>query len=754
MDDAYRVIANQMAQHYTITSFMEDSQAAAPSYMLTPDGTGKYSITLTDTNGILNQYSFSNTSDLTFSVSGNKLTVTANAPVSNVIVAPTKHVPDLNSQVFFVWEHGTQQKLMSCKTEPVYSAMPAYFSVNVPPQTGNLSLTKTTEDGKNLSGWQFGIYSNSSCTTLVSGPHTTDSSGAISVTGLSAGTYYVKELGHTDSTINALYYCSSTNPQPVTVTAGATATVSFTNKLNTGSVKLIKSTNTGANLSGWQIGLYTDADCTNAVSGSPYTTGADGTVTVSGLQKRTYYAKEIPKDDPYRAFDTAVKSVTVAVGQTTEVTFTNTHYGRIEIRKTTNTGNQLGGWTFRVKDSNGNTVGDFTTDDNGYACTGNLPLGRYTVVELPTEDNYWLTELGFHDVTVKAGETTVDTWLNKEQGLAWFYKKTNTGQSVEGWHITVYTDEACTQKVGTLSTNEDGRAGYYLDPGTYWAKETGDEHGRFEDEYWMVDETVQKFEIKPHEDVSITFTNVQHGRLKITKTVEGGGSVEGWQFKITDAEGKGLDGSPFATDEDGIILTGNLLPGQYTVEELLPEDSLYECKGENPQTITVKQGEIAEVSFTNAMRSGKITIEKIDTAGEHLAGATFLLEWSAEGSLWYPVQYSKELTKGACSNSALVDGTLTSGEDGILEWDNLYPGLHYRVTELKAPNGYELLTDYAFEGTLPSDDLQVSLQVVNAKGFSLPDTGASTGLILRILQLACAAACAALLLISYKKKRW
>jgi hypothetical protein len=620
--------------------------------------------------------------------------------------------------------------------------------------TGSISLTKTTEDGQNLSGWQFGIYSNSACTTLVSGPHTTNTSGKISVTGLTPGTYYVKELGHTDSAINALYYCSSTNPQAVTVTAGATATVSFTNKLSTGSVKLVKATNTGANLSGWQIGIYTDAAYSNAVSGSPFTTGADGTVTAAGLQKGTYYAKEIPTDDPFWEFDTAVKSVTVTVGQTAEVTFTNTHYGRIEFRKTTNTGNQLGGWTFRVRDSEGNSYGDFTTDDNGYACTENLPLGRYTVVELPTEDNYWLTELGFHDVTVKAGETTVDTWLNKEQGLAWFYKKTNTGQSVEGWHITVYSDEACTQKVGTLITNADGKAGYYLDPGTYWAKETGDEHGRFEDEYWMVDEIVQRFEIKPHEDVSITFTNVQYGRLKITKTVEGGGSVEGWQFKITDAEGKVLDGSPFATDEDGIILTGNLLPGQYTVEELLPEDSLYECKGENPQTITVKQGEIAEVSFTNAMRSGKITIEKIDTAGEHLAGATFLLEWSAEGSLWYPVQYSKELTKGACSNSALVDGTLTSGEDGILEWDNLYPGLHYRVTELKAPNGYELLTDYAFEGTLPSDDLQVSLQVVNAKGFSLPDTGASTGLILRILQLACAAACAALLLISYKKKRW
>ena len=66
---------------------------------------------------------------------------------------------------------------------------------------------------------------------------------------------------------------------------------------------------------------------------------------------------------------------------------------------------------------------------------------------------------------------------------------------MEGWHITVYSDESCTQKVGTLITNEDGRAGYYLDPGTYWAKETGDEHGRFEDEYWMVDESVQEVEI-------------------------------------------------------------------------------------------------------------------------------------------------------------------------------------------------------------------------------------------------------------------
>lgn len=754
MDDAYRVIESQMAQHDTIPSFMKSSRSAAPSYTLTPDGTGNYSITLTDTNGVLGQYSFSNTSNLSFSVSGNKLTVAASEPISDRVIAPTKRIPNLDSQVFFVWEHGTEQKLMSCKTEPVYSTVPAYFSITVPRQTGNLNLTKITEDGKNLSGWQFGIYSDSGCTSMASGPHTTNSNGEISVTDLSAGTYYVKELGHTNSGINSLYSCASINPQKVIVTVGSTTTVSFTNKLNTSSVRLMKTTNTGANLGGWKIGLYTDSSCTNAVSGSPFTTGADGTVTVTALLPGTYYAKEISTDDPYWAFDTDVKSVTVSVGQTAEVTFTNTHYGRIEFQKTTNTGDHLGGWTFRVKDSRGNAVGDYTTDENGYACTENLPLGRYTVVELAIEDSYWRTELGFHDVTVKAGEIVTDTWLNREQGLAWFYKKTNTGESVEGWHITVYSDEACTQEIGTFITNEEGKVGNYLDPGIYWAKETGDEHGRFEDEYWMIDETVQKFGIKPHEDVSVTFTNAQYGRMKIIKTVEGGGSVEGWQFRITDAEGKVLEGSPFTTDKGGIILSENLLPGKYTVEELLPENSLYQCVGENPQSVTVKQGEVAEVSFTNALRTGKITLEKIDTAGEHLAGATFLLEWSAEGSLWYPVKYSEELTKGGCSNSALVDGTLTTGEDGMLVWDNLYPGLHYRITELKAPNGYELLKEYAFEGELPADDLQVSLQVVNAKGFSLPETGVSTGLVLRILQLACAAVCAALLVISYRKKRW
>ena len=731
-------------------SFTGSSSSNAPTITLTGDETSVY-----DSNGVLSSWSFTDGNGAEFYRSGNTLYITQTGNISeSTVFRATRSIPSASASTYNIWymSGSTYQTTISLAS-PSYGNAYAYFKLD-PPDLGGLSLTKTTEDGKNLSGWQFGIYTNSACTSLAAGPYTTNSSGKISVTGLSAGTYYVKELGHTDSSINALYYCASTNPQKVTISAGGTASVSFYNKLKTGSVKLVKETNTGENLGGWKIGLYYDAACTNAVSGSPFTTANDGTITVTGLQPGTLYAKELPVNDPYWQVDSSVKTVTVAVDQTATVTFSNTHLGRIKFQKTTNTGNQLGGWTFRVKDSEYNIVGDYTTDESGVAYSDYLPPGRYTVLELPTEDIYWNCEFGFHDVTVVGGEDVVDEWLNREQGLGWFYKKTNTGDCVEGWHITVYADEACTQELHTGITNEDGRTGYYMDPGTYWAKETGDEYGRFEDEYWMVDESVQKFEIKPHEDVSITFTNVQYGKLKIVKTMEGDGSVAGWKFKVTNTDGKEIDGSPFASGENGIIEIGRILPGQYTIEELIPDGSLYYCKSENPQTITITQGETAEVTFTNALRPGKITLNKVDTQGKPLAGANFLLEWSEEGSLWWPVEYSEAVEKGCCTNTDIADGCLTSGADGIIEWDGLYPTLYYRVTEVKAPDGYNLLEGTAYEGQLPIEDLTVSLTVVNARTFTLPETGTGSGMILRIVSLLAAIGCLGAGVIAYHRKRW
>lgn len=77
----------------------------------------------------------------------------------------------------------------------------------------------------------------------------------------------------------------------------------------------------------------TDSACTKAVSGSPFTTGIDGTVTVSNLVPGTYYAKEIAVSDPYWVCDSSVETVQVAMNQTATVSFSNTHYGDLRVTK-------------------------------------------------------------------------------------------------------------------------------------------------------------------------------------------------------------------------------------------------------------------------------------------------------------------------------------------------------------------------------------------------------------------------------------
>lgn len=401
-------------------------------------------------------------------------------------------------------------------------------------------------------------------------------------------------------------------------------------------------------------------------------------------------------------------------------------------------------------------MGDYTTDETGYASTGKLKPGSYTVLELSNGDDYWNCELGYHSVTIIAGKTTEDAWHNREQGLGWFHKSTNTGESLEGWEITIYSDKECTQKVTAVTTNADGKVGIYLDPGIYYARETGDTEGRFENEYWLVDESIKEFEILPHKDVDITFVNTQYGKIKVIKSMPSSGSLEGWTFIVRDINGDEIKGSPFVTDASGLIVSENLYPGTYTVEEVIPDDSPYICVSENPQSVTVVQGKTAEVRFTNSLRSGKIAIRKVDTTGEPLAGAEFLLEWSVDGSSWLPVVYSNSgyAKEGTCSSEGLTDGRLISGETGLVEFTGLHPERLYRLTETAAPAGFQLLADIAYEGGLPDDkEYTVDLTVVNVRTYELPETGSKSLLLMPIALILACGLCGTILFVIKRKKQ-
>lgn len=443
----YNALVDAIQAAKKIPSFTGASVSSAPTITLTGEETS-----VTDSNGVLSNFSFPDGNGAEFYKSGNTLYITQTGDISeSTVYKAARNLPSASDSTYRIWymSGSSYQTTVSLDTASAGS-LNAYFKLKAAPRPGSIRLTKTTEDGKNLSGWKFGIYSDAACTKLVSGPHTTDNGGKISAAGLTAGTYYVKELGHMDSAIGEMYYCSGANPQKVTVTAGAAATVSFTNKRNTGGVKIIK-------------------------------------------------------------------------------------------------------------------------------------------------------------------------------------------------------------------------------------------------------------------------------------TMQDGGSTAGWKFEVYDSNHK-LVGS-YTTASDGTILTDYLLPGTYTVKEIIPEDSPYTCDAPNPQTVTISAGQTAEVTFTNRMKPGEIRIQKTDTHGESLAGAEFLLEWSKDGRQWQTVIYtdSPDVTEGTCTAEGLTDGKLTSGADGEVRFTGLYSGSLYRVTETKAPKGYQLLTEPVYEGSIQKDDGNfIRLTVVNAPVFELPMTG-STG---------------------------
>lgn len=337
-------------------------ESMAPEYTMESMGNGTYSITLTDTNDILSTYEFTNANGLTFtkSADGKSLTITtSNSDLSTVTVAPKRTIPNSDESAFLIWDtdNGSQDvcTLYSTKYDPV----PAYFKLKLP--FGNLCIQKETSDGACLSGWEFEVYSDASCTNLVSGPHTTDISALIRLTNLAAGDYWVKEIGSASFTVNNMYYCEESIKQ-VTVTAGHTAIVKFLNiRKPLGNLSVTKQTNTGEDTMGWRFALYYDEACTHLAYG-PRATDPYGCTEFSGILIGTYWLKELGNSNAelashYTCVGDNPRQVTILADDTVESIFYNTmDTGSISIHKTDPYQNALGDSYFLLEWSMSGTM--------------------------------------------------------------------------------------------------------------------------------------------------------------------------------------------------------------------------------------------------------------------------------------------------------------------------------------------------------------------------------------------------------------
>lgn len=609
--------------------------------------------------------------------------------------------------------------------------------------TGVAKIVKATTNGGSKAGWHFTVKDSGGNKV---GDYVTDASGVIAL-DLVPGTYSVTE---TDGAYK--YWVNDPTPtKTVTVKANETATVTFTNQYR-GQAQIVKTATNGGSVAGWH---FTVKNSAGTVIGN-YQTDSTGVITLD-LEPGTYTVTETDGAYQYWLNDpNPTKTVTVTAGQTAKVTFQNQYRGQAQIVKTATNGGSVSGWHFEVKDTSGNVVGNYETDSTGII-TLDLEPGQYTVTEMDGVYQYWLNDPNpTKTVTVTAGQTAKVTFQNQYRGQAQIIKTATNGGSVEGWHFSVFAADGT--KVGDYVTDSTGIITIDVEPGVYTVKETDGVYP-----YWHNDPEPEKtVTVVAGQTSSVTFLNEWVGKAKIIKTLANpeAGTVEGWQFTISRIVGESdaVYLTTVTTGADGTI-SYDLEPGQYLITELIEENSLWECITDQSVVITVEAGKTTEVPFTNALRPGKIGIHKVDTRGESLDSTEFTLEWSGDGVNWQPVSYTDSAVPqiGGCTTAGLMEGgKLVTGETGLVSFEGLYPTLQYRLTETKAKAGYQLLADYAYVGGLSvEDELIVSLKVVNAEAFALPETGDNT-LILQpwiALALLCVSTLAVIQLIPQPQRK-
>ena len=388
----------------------------------------------------------------------------------------------------------------------------------------------------------------------------------------------------------------------------------------------------------------------------------------------------------------------------------------------------------------GNPVTSITTDDKGYAATGDteLGVGTYYVKETKASPGYDL-DPNTYTYTVVGGQTAIQNRKTSSEppktGEGELEKKSdnpvmtdgNKCYSLAGAVYGVWKNSSCSgEPFKRMTTDTNGHAKVDKLPfGNYWVKEITPSKGfNLDTKIYPISVTeanpkakINSVEPAGNDPMSIQIDKIWNGEE--TPTVP---SLAGTQFTVWyyDNLNKNVSGTPKKTwvlevqkqangkwrcalqdkylvkeKSDDFYRSPNtklpVLPyGTYKIQETqhAPGYTFEGTWGNKDGSISMSTSEpyITVVDKTtsgginlwggneytgnNKPHDTSIKIRKVDENGRPLAGAKFKL---------------------VDSKGKLVS-TKTSGSDGYVTWDKLYPDI-YTVTEIQAPNGKNLLAE-------------------------------------------------------------
>lgn len=537
--------------------------------------------------------------------------------------------------------------------------------------------------------------------TLSSDSHfVTGGDGRIIIKGLTPGNYTITEVKAPDG-----YLIGKNASRTIQITAGDTQTITFANPSTCSLlIKKVCTENPDKMLEGAVFDVrYADGTVVGDSNGV-FTTGADGTILITGLEaNKAIVVTETKAPDGF-AIDTTPQTITTQAGKVVQLTFANAPYGKIIIEKRDSKTNELlPGAEFRVTTAAGcevgqnGVIGDTNLTSNGIFTTGadgkititNVRPGNYVITEIKAPDGYLIDD-PTRTITVTSGDTQTIVFKDTKPGGLIIEKRDSvTKEPLAGATFKVTTsdgrfvaqDGGATSTNGLYTTDANGQIHIVdLDPDTYVVTEVTAPDG------YLMDAPSQTVKIEKNDTQTLTFFDTPLGGLTIVKVdSESGKRLEGAKIEVAKMNGEIV--GTYVTDKLGVIQLPDLDDGWYQLTEIkAPKGYLLDS---TPQKVEVKKGETKTFEFENTA-SASMLIHKIDSVTRKgIQGVKFVVydssmtpigEYESDDQGYVHLNktledgkyYVREIVaaEGYILDNKVKSFTVLAGDTAMIEWEN------------------------------------------------------------------------------------
>ena len=537
--------------------------------------------------------------------------------------------------------------------------------------------------------------------TLSSDSHfVTGGDGRIIIKGLTPGNYTITEVKAPDG-----YLIGKNASRTIQITAGDTQTITFANPSTCSLlIKKVCTENPDKMLEGAVFDVrYADGTVVGDSNGV-FTTGADGTILITGLEaNKAIVVTETKAPDGF-AIDTTPQTIITQAGKVVQLTFANAPYGKIIIEKRDSKTNELlPGAEFRVTTAAGcevgqnGVIGDTNLTSNGIFTTGadgkititNVRPGNYVITEIKAPDGYLIDD-PTRTITVTSGDTQTIVFKDTKPGGLIIEKRDSvTKEPLAGATFKVTTsdgrfvaqDGGATSTNGLYTTDANGQIHIVdLDPDTYVVTEVTAPDG------YLMDAPSQTVKIEKNDTQTLTFYDTPLGGLTIVKVdSESGKRLEGAKIEVAKMNGEIV--GTYVTDKLGVIQLPDLDDGWYQLTEIkAPKGYLLDS---TPQKVEVKKGETKTFEFENTA-SASMLIHKIDSVTRKgIQGVKFVVydssmtpigEYESDDQGYVHLNktledgkyYVREIVaaEGYILDNKVKSFTVLAGDTAMIEWEN------------------------------------------------------------------------------------